>query len=170
MENYPLALKVLAVEIIFLLFGIAFIPSITINTVIASNDNNLVKVTTQAYDTTRDYTSTVLVTQRQVREIQRVFDELKNRLSSVESTEETQQIFNDTLVSLNSYSLLPPGMNIEQAKRLVSRINQNKKLIPFSPKMSTIFQANAKTGTIQNSCCYMQVTPAIHILQNLQRE
>ena len=69
--------------------------------------------------------------------------------------EETQQIFNDTLVSLNSYNLLPTGMTIEQAKRLVSSVNQNQKLIPFCQKISTKFQADAKTGTIWNSFCYI---------------
>ena len=155
MEKYPLALRVIAVGIIFLLFGIGFMPSIAINMVTASNDNNLVKVTTQAYDSTGDYTFTVLVTQRQAREIQHVFDELKNRLSSVESMEETQQIFNDTIVSLSSYNLLPQGLNIEQAKRLVSYLNQNQKLIPFLEKMPTKSQTVAKAGTIQNSCCYI---------------
>jgi hypothetical protein len=155
MEKYPLTMKVDAIGIIFLLFGIAFIPSIAINNVTASNDNNLVKVTTEVYDSTKDYTFTILVTQRQSREIQHVFDELKNRLSSIDSMEETQQIFNDTIVSLNSYNLVPPDMNIEQAKRLVNSINQNQKLIPFPQKMSTKFQTVATAGTIQNSCCYI---------------
>ena len=68
---------------------------------------------------------------------------------------ETQQIFNDTIFSLSSYNLLPLGINIEQAKRLVNSINQNQTLILFLEKMSTKFQTVAKAGTIQNSCCYI---------------
>jgi hypothetical protein len=112
-------------------------------------------ITIQANDITRDYTSMILLTQQQVREIQQVFNELKNRLSSVDSMEETQQIFNDTLVSLSSYNLLPTSMTIEQAKRLVSSINQNQKLIPLHQNISTKFKADTKTGTIQNTCCYI---------------
>ena len=88
MEKYPLTMTVVAVGIIFLLFGIAFIPSIAINMATASNDNNLVKITTQTFDGNWDYTFTVLVTQQQAQEIQHVFDELKNRLSSEESMKE----------------------------------------------------------------------------------
>jgi hypothetical protein len=153
METYPLVMKVITVGIIFLIVCITYVPCIAINMAKASNDNDLVKVTTQAYDITGDDTSTALVTQRQLREIQQVFDELQNRLSSAETMEETQQIFNDTIVSLSSYNLLPIGMTIEQAKRLVNNINQ--KLIPFDQKITTKFQKEAKTGTIQNTCCYI---------------
>ena len=58
MEKYPLTMTVVAVGIIFLLFGIAFIPSIAINMATASNDNNLVKITTQTFDGNWDYTFT----------------------------------------------------------------------------------------------------------------
>lgn len=153
MEKYTLLLKVVTVGIIFLIVSIIYAPCITINMAKASNDNDLVKVITQAYDITGNYTSTVLVTQQQLLEIQQLLDELKNRLSSAESMEETQQIFNETIVSLSSYNLLPRGMNIEQAKRLVNNVNQ--KLITNYQKISSKFQADTKTGTIQNSCCYI---------------
>ncbi len=153
MEKYTLLLKVVTVGIIFLIVSIIYAPCITINMAKASNDNDLVKVITQAYDISGDYTYTVLVTQQQLLEIQQLLDELKNRLSSAESMEETQQIFNETIVSLSSYNLLPRGMNIEQAKRLVNNVNQ--KLITNYQKISSIFQADTKTGMIQNSCCYI---------------
>jgi hypothetical protein len=155
MEKYPLVMKVFVVGIVFLIVGISYISSITINMAKASNDNDLVKVTIQAYNISGDYSSTILVTQRQLREIQQVFDKLKSRLSLVESMDETQQIFNDTIVSLNCYNLLPAGMTMEQAKQLVSSVNQNQKLIPSCQKISTKFQADAKTGTIRNSFCYI---------------
>ena len=60
MEKYPLVMKVFAVGIVFLIVGISFIPCIALNIVKASNDNDLVKVTTQAYNISGDYTSTVL--------------------------------------------------------------------------------------------------------------
>jgi len=155
MEKYLLVMKAFVIGIAFLIVGISYISSITLNTVKASNDDDLVKVTTQACNISGDYTSAVLVTQRQLQEIKQVFDELKNRLSLAESIEETQQIFNDAIISLNNHNLLPAGMTIEEAKRLVSNVNQNQKLIPFCQKISTKFQADAKAGIIRNSFCYI---------------
>jgi hypothetical protein len=108
-------------------------------------------MTTRACDLKDDNTYSVLFRKQQVREVQRIFDELKNRLSTSNSMEETQQIFNDSIVSLSSYNLFPAGMTIEQAKRLVSGINQ--KILPLFQKISTKFQVDTKAGTIQNSFC-----------------
>jgi hypothetical protein len=141
------------VGIVLLFVGVAIVPSINVNVVKASNDNELVEVTSQACGIKADNTYTMLLTKRQVREVQRIFDELKNRLSTAESMEETQRIFNDTIVSMSRYNLLPNGMSIEQAKRLVISASQNQKIIPLLQKISTKFQADAKTGTIQDSFC-----------------
>ncbi len=67
--------------------------------------------------------------------------------------EETQRTFNDTIVSLSRYNLLPNGMNIEQAKRLVTSASQNQKGETLLKKISTKFLADAKAGTMQNSFC-----------------
>ena len=67
--------------------------------------------------------------------------------------QETQQIFNDTIVSLSRYNLLPNGMNIEQAKRLVSSASQNQKVVQFLQKISTKSQVDVKAGEMQNSLC-----------------
>ncbi|MCX6663172.1 MAG: hypothetical protein NTZ75_02885 [Euryarchaeota archaeon] len=112
-------------------------------------------MTTQACGVKGDNNHTVQLTKRQVRDVQRVFDDLKNRMSTAVSMEETQRIFNDTIVSLSRYNLLPTGMSIELAKRLVTRASQNQKLETFLTKISTRVQADLKEGTIQNSFCYV---------------
>ena len=145
--------KILALGVILLFIGVAIAPSINFNVVKASYDNELVEVTTEACGVKGDNNHTVQLTKRQAREVKTVFDDLKNRMSTAESMEETQRIFNDTLASMNRYNLLPNGMNIEQAKRLVTSACQNQKVIPFLQKISTKFLADAKVGTIQNSFC-----------------
>jgi len=147
--------KDLTVGIILLFVGVAFAPSINFNVVKASDDNELVAVTTQACGVKGGDNHTVQLTKRQVREVQRVFDDLKNRMSTAESMEETQRIFNDTIVSLSRYNLLPTGMNIEQTKRLATSASQNQKVVTIFKKISAKFQADSKVGTIQNSLCYI---------------
>jgi hypothetical protein len=141
--------------VILLFVGVAIAPSINFTVVKASDDNELVTVTTQACSSMVDKVHTVLLTKRQAREVKTVFDELKNCLSTAVSMEETQKILNDTIVSLSRYNLLPTGMSIEQAKRLVTYARHNQKVIPFLQKISTKFQADSKEGTIQNSFCYI---------------
>jgi len=141
--------------VILLFVGVAIAPSINFTVVKASDDNELVTVTTQACGLKGDNTYTVQLTKRQAREVKTVFDELKNCLSTAVSMEETQKILNDTIVSLSRYNLLPTGMSIEQAKRLVTCARHNQKVIPFLQKISTKFQADSKEGTIQNSFCYI---------------
>jgi len=141
----------LTIAVILFFIGFAFTPSVNIIGVNGTNNDDLVKMTTRACDLKDDNTYCVLLRKQQVREVQRIFDELKNRLSTSNSMEETQQIFNDSIVSLSSYNLFPAGMTIEQAKRLVSGINQ--KILPLFQKISTKFQVDTKAGTIQNSFC-----------------
>jgi hypothetical protein len=143
--------KLLVGEIIFLFIGVTIAPIIQFNIVKASDDNDFVEVTTQICSITEGHTNIVQLTTQQAREVQQVFDELQNRLSSAESMEETSQIFNDTILLLGRYHLLPSGLNVEHAKRLVTSINQ--RVTPFLKKISTKFQADA--GTMQNSFCYV---------------
>ena len=143
----------LTVAVILFFIGVVFAPSVNINVVKGYNENDLVQVTTRTCDLKEDNICTVLLTKRQVQEVQRKFDELKNRVSTSKSLEETQQIFNDTIASLSSFNLFPQNMNIVQAKRLVSIINQNQKILLLLQKISTKFKADTKAGVIQNSFC-----------------
>jgi len=145
--------KSVVVSVILLFIGVTTAPSINVSVVKASDDNELVEVTTQVCGIKGDNNHTVQLTKQQAREIKTVFDDLKNRMSTAGSMEETQWIFNDTLTSMSRYNLLPNGMNIEQAKRLVSSTVHNQKIISFLQKISTKFLADAKAGTIQNSFC-----------------
>lgn len=153
MKKYPLLRRTLAVGIILFFIGVAFAPSINYTVVKASNDNDLVELTTHAYSITGEITHTIHLTKRQLREVQRVFETLKDRLSTSESMVETQQVFNDTIVSLSRYNLLPHDMSIKQIKRFVRSTSSNSLVVPFLQKTSTTSQSDL--GVIQNSLCYV---------------
>jgi hypothetical protein len=152
MQN-SLPSKGVAVGVVLVFIGVAIAPSIHFTIVKASDDNELVEVTTQVCSVHRDIDHTIHLTKQQVREVQRVFDTLKNRMSTAESMDETRRIFNDTIVVLSRYNLLPNGMSIEQTKRLVTGAGQNQKVVTLLQKISTKFQANSKEGALQNSFC-----------------
>jgi hypothetical protein len=141
--------------IVLLFVGVAIAPSINFTVVNASENNELVEVSIQAYGIDSDLDHTVQVTKQQAQEVKTVFDALKSRMSAAGSLKETQSIFNETIVSLSRYNLLPRGMGIEQAKRLVTSAGQNQKAMTLLRKISTKFQAESPAGTIQNQFCYI---------------
>ena len=94
-------------------------------------------------------TTTTLLTKQQVQEVQTVFNKLKNGLSTAESIEETQRLFNDAIIELDRYGLLPEGMSIKQAQRLINRASIAQ------PRATSGQNLHAQTaeGTLQNSLC-----------------
>jgi hypothetical protein len=151
MDIYPLVRKNMAVGIFFLFLMVTVVPSINVTSMKA--DENFVQMTIQACNLSGGSTHTIQLKKQQVQEVQTVFDNLKNRLSTAESMEETQKIFNDTIIELDRYNLLPEGMSIEQAQRLVNHASTHQKRVTPLQKLSQKFQAETAAGTIQNSFC-----------------
>jgi hypothetical protein len=146
--------KILEIVSVTLLFiGVAIMPNITVNVPAASEENNLVKITTHILDTTAETTVTAQLTERQFQLVRAVFDDLKIRLSTAKTAEETQRIFNDTIIELDRYNLLPEDMSIEQAQRLVNRASTYQKIIAPLQRISQNIQAETTEGTLQNSFC-----------------
>ncbi|MCX6662533.1 MAG: hypothetical protein NTY91_08305 [Euryarchaeota archaeon] len=143
------------VSVIFLFIGVAIAPNITNNVTKASEENNLVEITTHIYDTTTETTVTAQLTERQTQEVRTVFDDLKNRLSTAESTEETQRIFNDTIIELDRYNLLPEGMSVEQAQHLINRATSHQNRIIPLQRIAQNHQEQTTEGTIQNTFCHI---------------
>lgn len=155
MKKYSLKRKGLTVGIILVFVSVAVFSNINISAVKASNDNDLVEVTTQTYSTTKDTLNTVQLTKQQVRDLRVLFDDLKIRLSTAASMEETQMIFNDAIVSLNRYNLLPVGMSIEQAKRVVTGRIQNQKAGPVLQNINARLFGTSDAREIHNALCYV---------------
>jgi hypothetical protein len=121
----------LVISVILLFIGIAIAPTINFNIVKASTDNDLVEVTTQACGIQGFGNTTVKLTREQYNELQQYLVEFRARLNQTSTREEAVPIFNDAVVELDKYGLLPRGMSVEKAQQLMtgSRINPLYKIV-----------------------------------------
>jgi hypothetical protein len=113
--------KGLVISIIILFIGVAVAPSINISVVKASTDDDLVEVTTQACGIKGFGNTTVKLTREQYRNLEQYLVDFRARLNQTSTREEAIPIFKEAVVELNKYGLLPRGMTIEQALKLVIR-------------------------------------------------
>jgi hypothetical protein len=118
--------KILAISIILFFIGVAVAPSINISVVKASNDNDLVEVTTQACGIKRYGNTTVKLTREQANELDLLFESIDSKLNNATSREESIRIYQNAIIELDKYGLLPQGMSIEQAQRLITGWYQNR--------------------------------------------
>ena len=116
----PLISKCLAVGIILLFIGIAVTPSINHGVVKASQDNDLVGVTTQACGIKGYGDTTVKLTREQYQNLEQYLVEFRAKLNQTMTRAEAVPIFKEAVVELNKYGLLPKGMSVERAQRLVT--------------------------------------------------
>jgi len=146
MGTYHCLRNVMVAGILFLLISSSSVTYVTIANITAEKD--LVTMTTRTCSLTRDTTQIIQITKQQARDIQMVFENLKDRLSNAETTEETQRIYEETIIELDQNNLLPEGMSVEQAQRIINRATQLQKRI-INPVTQTA------EGTIQNTFCHV---------------
>jgi len=132
--------KSLTLGIILLLISVAVAPSINLSVVKASDDNNLVEVTSQACGIQGFGNTTVKLTKQQSLDLQQYLVDFRARLNQTTTREETIPIFKDTVVELNKYGLLPRGMSVELVQKLVTGQFLNKKMMHA---LTTILNRNA---------------------------
>jgi len=125
-DNY--VKKGLVVSVILLFIGVAIAPSINFNVVKASDDNDLVEVTTQACGIKGYGNTTVKLTRQRYQNLEQYLVEFRARLNTTTTREEAVPIFKEAVVELNKYGLLPKGMSVERAQKLVTGQNQNKNM------------------------------------------
>ena len=109
--------KCLAVGIILLFIGVAVAPSINSSVVKTSDD--LVEVTSQACGIQGFGNTTVKLTKEQYQNLEQYLVDFRARLNQTTTREEAVPIFKDVIVELNKFGLLPKGMSVEQAQKLV---------------------------------------------------
>ena len=117
--------KGLVVSVILLFIGVAVAPSINTGVVKASNDNDLVEVTTQACGIKGFGNTTVKLTREQYQNLEQYLVEFRARLNQTSTREEAVPIFKEAVVELDKYGLLPKGMSVEQAQNLVTFSDRN---------------------------------------------
>jgi hypothetical protein len=110
--------KILAVDVILLFIGAAVAPSINLSIVIASNDNDLVEITTYACGIKEYGNTTVKLTRQQYQDLEEYLVDFRARLNQTSTREETVALFKEAVVELNKNGLLPRGMSVSQAQRL----------------------------------------------------
>jgi hypothetical protein len=120
LDNYPSFRKCLTVGIILLFIGVTIVPTINFNTVKASTNDDLVEVTTQACGIKGFEDTTIKLTRQQYQNLKEYLVEFRSRLNQTTTREEAVPIFKEAVVELNKYGLLPEGMSVERAQRLVT--------------------------------------------------
>jgi hypothetical protein len=116
--------KILVGGIILLFIGVAVAPNIHLSVVKAAADDELVEVTAQACGIQGYGDTTVKLTNEQYQNLQQFLVTFRARLNQTTTREETAPIFKEAVVELHKYGLLPKGMSIRDAQRLVLRGNQ----------------------------------------------
>jgi len=124
--NNCIGRKVLVISVILLFIGIAVAPSINLSVVKASTGDDLVEVTTQACGIKGYGDITVKLTSEQYQDLEQYLVEFRARLNQTSTREEAILLFKDAVVELDKYGLLPRGMSVNQAFRLLTKINDQR--------------------------------------------
>jgi hypothetical protein len=119
--------KWLAVGIILLFLGVSIAPSINQSIVKASQNDDLIEVTTQVCGISGFRDTTVKLTRQQYTNLEQYLVEVGAKLNQTSSREKAIPIFKEAVVELNKYGLLPKGMSVERAQKLMT----GKKLYPL---------------------------------------
>jgi len=130
----------LVVSVILLFIGVSVAPSINFTVVKASNDNDLVEVTTQACGIQGYGNTTVKLTREQYQDLEQYLVEFRARLNQTSIREEAVPIFKEAVVKLNKYGLLPRGMSVERAQRLVTTYGKSINLLNRMPSSHGLFK------------------------------
>jgi hypothetical protein len=144
--------KWLAIGIILLFVGVTIAPTINVQVVKASQDDDLVEVTTQAYGIKGYGNTTVKLTREQYQNLEQYLVEFRARLNQTSTREEAVPIFKDAVVELDTYGLLPKGMSVENAKSFLSMINQEYGKFE---KMNTFPKFPKASSRINNIFCFV---------------
>ncbi len=125
MDTYPQSRKCLVVGILFLFVGVSIVPIVNFHIVKASDDNDFVEVTTQPCGIEGFGNTTVKLTREQYQNLEQYMVEFRERLNQTSTMDAAGTIFKDAVVELDTYGLLPKGMSVGQAQRLVTERYQN---------------------------------------------
>jgi hypothetical protein len=153
LDKYPSIKKCLGVGIILLFIGVVFVPSINFNVVKASNDNKFVEVATQACGIKGYGDTTVKLTRQQYQNLKQYLVEFRVRLNQTTTREETVPLFNEAIVELNKYGLLPKGMSIAVGQKLVKGNFDEMIRRSFSKESSNTNQRIIQNNT--NMFCFL---------------
>lgn len=157
MDKNPLVRKSLVVSVILLYLGVAVIPSINFTLAKSSNNSDIVEVNIQVCDINEFQNTTVKLTRKQYKSLQQYFVNFRLQLNQTTTRKKTVSIFKEAVVELNNYGLLPKGLNVSQAQKLVITGYLYEKVINF---FHNIIKKNqwVSSDNINNLCLVAGVT------------
>ncbi|MBE3121500.1 MAG: hypothetical protein IMZ58_04740 [Thermoplasmata archaeon] len=88
-------------------------------------------------------------------EVEKIFNDLKLKLDTVTTKKEALAIFKEAVVELNKYGLLPKGMSVKQAQRLITGSFLKSELL--KP-----FQRNNENNSGNENCLVIGITNNIY--------
>lgn len=112
--------KILVTGITLLFIGVSVAPSINLCVVKASQDDDLVEITTQVCGIKGYEGTTVKVTRAQYRTLEQYLVDFRVRLNKTTAKEEAVDLFREAMAELKKYGLLPTRMSFKQLSLLVS--------------------------------------------------
>ena len=141
--NHRVGKKNIAIIVMLLLIGVAATPGISLSVVKAHN-SDLVEVTSQAFGIQGIGITTLRLTTQQHQDLVRYLVYFQSRLNQTTTREEAVSLYKEVIATLNAYGLLPKGMTLRQAQRMVSLGYH----VPYPPKHAVPF-----TQDSINCCC-----------------
>jgi hypothetical protein len=111
--------RLLVVGVILLFLGITIAPTINFSTVKASQETEYIEVSSQACGVEGFENTTVKLTRQQYSNLEQYIEDFRDKLNQTKTREEAIPVYTDAVVVLNEYGLLPKGMNIQQARKLI---------------------------------------------------
>jgi len=139
-----------SVGVILIFIGVAVAPSININVVKATNDNDLIEVTSQACGINGFKNTTMKLTKQQYQNLEQYLVDFLTRLNKTTTKAQAVNLFKEAVAELNKYKLLPKGMSVLQAQRFIIKKYYNEKYLGSTRSLST---GNQKNSSILNNWC-----------------
>ena len=134
--------EVLVIGIIVQFIGVAFQPVIIADVSIESDKSELVEITVEIYEVNRVQEYTVMLSQEQAEELELLINKTKTELDAADNSDETENIFMNTVLSLNELGLLTNEINVEKVQRLVRGEEQNPRVVKLFEKYYSKNQKN----------------------------
>jgi hypothetical protein len=145
--------KGLVIAVIFLFIGVALVPSINFTVVKASDDNDLVEVTTEACGIKGYRGTTMKMTRQQYNNLEQLLGDFRARLNKTTDSEKISLLFKEVIIELNRCGLLPKRMSVEQVQTLIMGKNLNPRYSSLLDRIQESYRKNA--GAYENSFCLM---------------
>jgi hypothetical protein len=112
------------------IIAILLIPNITAITVSNTFEKNeLVEISIELCDINQSQKDIVQLNKNDALDLETIFDKMKIKLENANTDQETIEVYNEVVESLDKYGLLPKGMTVKKAQKLVTNVNCNENIL-----------------------------------------